>query len=171
MSVELPQSNADDPVARDARTACFRRKRVVGKRTILAAVSGLSLALLTAGCATAPRVRTVAVEPRAGVIQSIDQVAPRPVSALTGMLVGGVLGTANNGAENRKVALALGALGGAWAIRTSAQMAVTSGFLVTVRMDNGATGRFERPNLADIRVGQRVTVDGDRLVTAQTAIQ
>ena len=126
--------------------------------------------LLLVGCATAPPARTLAGDPRAGVIQSIDQIAPRPVSALTGMLVGGVLGTANNGSENRNVGLALGALGGAWAIRTSAEMPLAAGFVVTVRMDNGAVGRFEHATLADIRVGQRVTVDGERLLTAQATM-
>lgn len=138
---------------------------------IRAALAGVAVALLLVGCATAPPARTLARDPRAGVIQSIDQLAPRPVSALTGMLVGGVLGTANNGSENRNVGLALGALGGAWAIRTSAQMPLAPGFVVTVRMDDGGVGRFEHATLADIRVGQRVTVDGDRLVTAQAALQ
>jgi outer membrane lipoprotein SlyB len=168
MNREVPQSSADGPVTRDARAACRRRDHLSGYTTIRAAFAGVSMALLLVGCATAPPARSVAVEQRPGVIQAIDQVAPRQVSALTGMIVGGVLGTANNGAENRNVGLALGALGGAWAIRTSAQMASAPGFVVTVRMDDGAVGRFEHRTLADIRVGQRVTVDGDRLVTGQT---
>ena len=88
------------------------------------------------------------------------------------MIVGGVLEHRQQwrGESQRLTQLALGALGGAWAIRTSSQMAITSGFLVTVRMDDGAVSRFEHQTLADIRVGQRVTVDGERLVTAQPAI-
>lgn len=101
---------------------------------------------------------------REGVVESVAQIAPRRVSALTGMLVGGVIANRECGTENRMVGLALGALGGAWAVNSSALDQRSQGYRVTVRLDSGAVEHVQSGDPVSIVVGQRVIVSGHQLL-------
>ena len=97
----------------------------------------LVLALIAVGavaCGGARAQRPEAGAARGGVIESIAQISRRQFSALTGMLVGGVLGNSGCGTENRRVGLALSALGGAWAVGSAGHGVPDEGYWVTVRM-------------------------------------
>jgi len=122
-----------------------------------------ALALGASACSSGPSTRPDPTAIQSGVIESIEGNSPRQVSALTGMLVGGVLGNASVGNQHRETGFALGALGGAWAIGTGAQGSGNPGYRVTVRFDDGALGYFDNKDPVSIRVGQRVMLSGHRL--------
>jgi len=128
-----------------------------------AALFGLTVAVM-AGCATTPTLTPVAASVREGVVQSVAQVAPRRVSALTGMLVGSVIGNRESGAENRMAGQALGALGGAWAANSNGFDRRSQGYQVTVRFDDGGIEHFQNSDPVSITVGQRVMIAGHKLV-------
>lgn len=124
----------------------------------------LSIALVAIagiGCAGTPT-HEDATRVQSGVIESIAPNSTQ-VSALTGMLVGGVLGNGTSSTENRQVGLALGALGGAWAISTSGHGIASPGYKVTVRFDDGELGFFNHKDPVSIQVGQRVMVSAHKL--------
>ena len=127
------------------------------------ALLGLLVAVM-AGCAAAPPSSPGVASVREGVVESVAQVAPRRVGALTGMLVGGVIGNRECGAENRMVGLALGALGGAWAVNSSGLDPRSQGYRVTVRLDDGGVEHFQNSDPVSITVGQRVMMAGHKLV-------
>ena len=80
------------------------------------------------------------------------------------MLVGGVIGNRGSGAENRMVGVALGALGGAWAVNSSGLDPRSQGYRVTVRLDDGGIEHLQNSGPVSITVGQRVMIAGHKLV-------
>ena len=80
------------------------------------------------------------------------------------MLVGGVIGNRECGAENRTVGLALGALGGAWAVNSSGLDPRSLGYRVTVRLDDGGVEHFQNGDPVSNTAGQRVIMAGHKLV-------
>ena len=121
------------------------------------------IALGATACAGTPAPRADASTAHGGVIESIEPISPRQVSALTGMLIGGVLGNDSCGTENRMVKLALGALGGAWAVGGAGYGVSDAGYRITVRLDGGGNGYFDSRDPVSIHVGQRVYLSGHRL--------
>ena len=140
----------------DARVAASPRPRL---RPCLLVLSALG----ATACAGTPAPRADASTAHGGVIESIESISPRQVSALTGMLMGGALGNNSCGTENRMVGLALGALGGAWAVGGAGDGVSDAGYRLTVRLDGGGSGYFDSRDPVRIHVGQRVYLSGHRL--------
>ena len=106
-----------------------------------------------------------------GVVQSIELVRQEAagiggsgigVGAVAGAVVGGILGNQVGGGSGKTVATVLGAAGGAYAgnemeKRNKAQV---DAYKVTIRMSNGAYQTLTQPVTNDIRVGDRVRIDG-----------
>lgn len=108
----------------------------------------------------ADRGRVTAIEP-------ITQ-AGKPTGA--GAVVGGVLGAALGNqvgkGDGRKVATVAGAVGGAALghnVEKQRTEPVVVGYRVTVRMEDGSTRSLQPGEVGDLRVGDRVRVDGGTL--------
>ena len=109
--------------------------------------------------------------PRAdvGQVSSIDTLTERPkgtgVGAVAGGVLGGVVGHQVGDGNGQKVATAAGAIGGAVLgnkiERDRAEHVV--GYRVHVRLENGETRSFQQSQLAGLRVGDRVRVEGGQL--------
>lgn len=135
-----------------------------------------TLALLTA-CASGPRYN----EPIAGApvvagyasqygnVSSIEVVPVASASsgggAVLGAVIGAVIGNQIGSGSGRAAATGLGAVGGA-VIGNNVEnrnKSVNDIYRVTVRYDNGTLGRFDYQRIDDLRVGDRVKVEGGQL--------
>lgn len=132
-------------------------------RTHMLAGLVVASAFLAGACAGGPAHRGGVATVQSGVIESVAQIAPVRVSALTGMLVGGALGNSGCGPANRQVGLALGALGGAWAVGSATHAPVESSYRAVVRLDDGSAGYFDSRDPVSIHVGERVLLSGHRV--------
>ena len=166
----LPLSSKQSSAARVADACGGYGSRTLPPRLIrrsaragAGALLGLLVAVM-AGCSAAPPSSAGVASVREGVVESVAQVAPRRFSALTGMMVGGVIGNGECGAENRMVGLALGALGSAWAANSSGLDPRGQGYRVTVRLDDGGVEHLQNSDPIGITVGQRVMIGGHKLV-------
>jgi outer membrane lipoprotein SlyB len=143
----------------------------------LSAVSALSaLALLTA-CAYSPqRSEPVAAAPgvlrssvQFGNVSNIDIVpmASRPTGggAVLGAVIGAVIGNQIGSGSGRAAATGLGVVGGAVIGNNIENRNRTENeiYRVGVRYDNGAVGQFDYQHIDDLRVGDRVKVEGGLL--------
>lgn len=144
----------------------------------LSAISTLSaLALLTA-CAYSPqRNDNVAVAPSVvrssvqyGSVSNIDivPIASRPTGggAVLGAVIGAVIGSQIGGGSGRAAATGLGVVGGAVIgnnIENNRNRSEGEIYRVGVRYDNGAVGQFDYQRIDDLRVGDRVKVEGGLL--------
>jgi outer membrane lipoprotein SlyB len=86
--------------------------------------------------------------------------------AVLGGVVGGVLGNQVGSGNGRTAATVAGAVGGAVVgnqieQRRAAQPRNT--YQIGIRMDNGSYRSVVQDNVADLRIGGRVRVDGDRV--------
>jgi outer membrane lipoprotein SlyB len=110
-----------------------------------------------------------------GIIDSIQMVqAPGGASpgigagAVIGGVVGGVLGNQVGGGSGRTAATVAGAVGGAVVgnqieqRRAAAQPRNT--YQIGIRMDNGSYRTVVQDDVADLRIGGRVRVEGDRVL-------
>lgn len=137
---------------------------------------GLSMLALLNGCA-GPDYRSPPpnnVPPQAssyssvGVIEAIDlsrQQASNGVGgALVGGAVGGVLGNQVGSGNGRTVATVAGAVGGAL-VGNNVQKnnSVREVYTIRVRMNDGSTQTLAQDSAADLRIGDRVRVDGGRV--------
>ena len=102
---------------------------------------------------------------RVGSIASIEPIRERPQGSGTGAVIGGVVGAVVGNqfgsGSGRAVMTGAGAVGGAIAgnnIERNRNTRVV-GHRVTVRLDNGTTRTFERPQVGNLRVGDRVRLD------------
>lgn len=81
-----------------------------------------------------------------------------------GGVVGGVLGHQVGGGTGKDVATVVGAVGGAMAghqIEKSNKQ--PDAYRIQVRLDNGGYQTVTQPSIADLRVGDRVRIDNDRV--------
>lgn len=111
----------------------------------------------------APR---AAANANVGRIVGIDPIRTRPkgsgVGAVAGGVVGGVLGHELFGGT---AATAVGAVGGAVAgnnLERNHKEGIV-GYHVHVRLDNGASRTYDQSEVAGLRVGDRVRVQGGRI--------
>ncbi|HET7794770.1 MAG TPA: glycine zipper 2TM domain-containing protein [Rhizobacter sp.] len=112
--------------------------------------------------------------PRAdiGHVSSIETLTERPrgtgIGAVAGGVIGGVAGHQIGDGDGNKLATAAGAIGGAVLgnkiERDRAERVV--GYRIHVRLENGELRSFRQPELAGLRVGDRVQVNGERLSPA-----
>lgn len=83
-----------------------------------------------------------------------------------GGVAGGVLGNQVGGGRGRTAATVAGAIGGALignAIERNRAGSGTTVYRVTVRGDNGAMQSFDYQQAPNVRIGDRVRVDGNQL--------
>lgn len=145
----------------------------IHRKLISAALVGSALAL--GACATpynyyGPAAYTA---PRAqyGVVEAIDVVqsgGPGPssgVGAVIGGIAGGVLGHQIGSGSGNTAATIVGAVGGAVVgneVERQNQVPV-SRYRISIRTDAGSTIQLINPNDLNLRVGDRVRVEGNRV--------
>lgn len=107
-----------------------------------------------------------------GVIDSIQMVQANAnnggigAGAVVGGVVGGLLGNQVGGGTGRKVATLAGVVGGAMAgnqIEQNNRAQARDMYQIRVRLNNGGYQTVMQENIADLRIGNRVRIDGDRL--------
>jgi outer membrane lipoprotein SlyB len=84
--------------------------------------------------------------------------------AVIGGVVGGVLGHQVGGGTGKDVATVAGVVGGAMAghqIEKSKQQ--QDAYRIRVRLDNGGVQTVTQPSISDLRVGDRVRIENDRV--------
>lgn len=144
------------------------------KTRMFAILFSASVTVLMSGCVSyLPRYDSVDYAPRAvrsvsqlGSVLSIEVV---PVASRTsgggaviGAVIGGVIGNQFGGGTGRVAATGLGAVGGAVignAVEAGNQ-GVSDIYRISVRFDNGDIRQFDYQNINDIRVGDRVKLEG-----------
>jgi outer membrane lipoprotein SlyB len=107
----------------------------------------------------ADRGRVTAIEPITATAK------PSGAGAVVGGVLGAVVGNQVGKGNGRTAATAVGAVGGAVVgnhVEKSRSESVV-GYRVTVQMDNGSTRSLEQSQLNDLRVGDRVRLDGGAL--------
>ena len=108
-----------------------------------------------------------------GVVSTIQPLAPANalstggvMGTVVGAVVGGVVGNQFGGGRGRDVATVVGALGGAVAGNQIGQQyssAPPSGYRIVVQVSDGSSRSFDVANLGDLRQGDHVRIDGNRL--------
>lgn len=106
-----------------------------------------------------------------GTVTNVELVRAGGSSGIAGTAIGGVaggvLGNQVGGGAGRTAATVIGAVGGALignAIeRNSAAGRGADVYRVSVRLDNGATQSFDYQQAPNVRIGDRVRVDGNQL--------
>ena len=86
--------------------------------------------------------------------------------AIVGGVVGGLLGNQVGGGSGRAVATAAGVVGGAVVGNQIEQNRRGPGqdlYVVGVRLDNGGYQTYTQESVSDLRIGNRVRVDGGRV--------
>ena len=130
-----------------------------------------ALAVLVAGCADQPARNYANDAPayRQGVVDRIEVIKKGDSNNIAGTIIGGIagglIGHQVGGGRGQTAATIAGGVGGAMAgnqIQNRTRGADET-FRVTVRYDNGATEVIRQDNIADLRTGDRVRVDGGRL--------
>ena len=155
-------------------------------RFILAAAAASSLGL--AACETQPNYPTNAGYPtgsvgssqpayaNSGRVSSIELVRGNtsgssgisPVGTVIGAVVGGLVGHQIGEGRGNTAATVVGAAGGALAGNAIAKhnqetTQTQDMYRVGVRLDNGGSQTIDVPNSGDLRVGDRVRVDGNQI--------
>jgi outer membrane lipoprotein SlyB len=145
-------------------------------RTFAAVLSASALALITACSSAPPRNEAVGGVPMAvntanqfGRVSGIEMVpvASRTTGggAVLGAVLGAVIGHQVGSGTGRDVATGVGAVGGA-VIGNSVEKRNKNDsdfYRVSVRFDNGTRGQFDYQRIDDLRVGDRVMVEGGQL--------
>ncbi|WP_295538120.1 glycine zipper 2TM domain-containing protein [uncultured Pseudacidovorax sp.] len=94
-------------------------------------------------------------------------VAPSGGGAVVGGLLGGVLGNQIGHGTGRAAATMLGVVGGALAGNAvesrNGAARVYESYRVSVQMSNGSYRSFDVPSPGDLRIGDRVRVDGNQI--------
>jgi outer membrane lipoprotein SlyB len=145
-------------------------------RTLATVLSASALALVTACSSAPPRNEAVGGVPMAvntanqfGRVSGIEivPVATRTTGggAVLGAVLGAVIGHQVGSGTGRDVATGVGAVGGA-VIGNSVEKRNKNDsdiYRISVRFDNGAVGQFDYQRIDDLRVGDRVMVEGGQL--------
>jgi outer membrane lipoprotein SlyB len=104
---------------------------------------------------------------RYGVVSAIDQVEldgnqQLGVGTVVGAAAGGIIGHQIGGGSGRDVATVLGVIGGGIAGNTvQNRIDRRPGQRISVRLDNGASLSITQPGSSQLRVGDRVVIEGD----------
>ena len=134
-----------------------------------------ALALISACSSNAPRSDPYANAPvtssasQYGNVSSIEVVAAASRSsgggAVLGAVLGAVIGNQIGSGTGRAAATGLGAVGGALIGNNieGRNKGASDVYRVTVRLDNGTLGKFDYQQIDDLRVGDRVKVEGGLL--------
>ncbi len=113
---------------------------------------------------------SVRAQQQIGTVASIQIVPQSSMNgtggALLGDVLGGVVGNQFGGGSGRALATGVGVIGGAVAgnqIATQNQQG-NQIYRVLVRLDNGRTQQFDYQQIGDLRVGDRVSIEGNQIV-------
>ncbi|NMM26117.1 MAG: glycine zipper 2TM domain-containing protein [Glaciimonas sp.] len=106
-----------------------------------------------------------------GVIDSIQVVQANAgsgvgVGAVAGGVVGGLLGNQVGGGTGRTVATIAGVVGGAMAgnqIEQNNRAQTRDMYQIRVRLNNGGYQTINQDSIADLRIGNRVRIEGNRI--------
>lgn len=99
-------------------------------------------------------------------IELINRGTPNNIAGtLIGGVVGGLIGSQIGHGTGRTVATVAGAAGGAYVGNQieQRQRAPQESFRVSVRMDNGTYQTITEDNITDLRIGDRVRIDGNNI--------
>jgi len=83
--------------------------------------------------------------------------------AVLGAVIGAVIGNQIGSGTGRAAATGVGAVGGAIIGNNLQKRNDSDVYRISVRMDNGATAQYDYQSIEDLRVGDRVRVDGGQL--------
>ena len=132
-----------------------------------------ALTLMTACSSTPPRNDPFTSNPgvvssstQFGQVSSIEIVSSESRGAggaVLGAVIGAVIGNQIGSGTGRAAATGLGAVGGAVIGNNLQKRNETDVYRVSVRMDNGSIGRYDYRSIDDLRVGDRVRIDGGQL--------
>ena len=85
--------------------------------------------------------------------------------AVLGAVIGAVVGNQIGSGSGRAVATGVGAVGGAVIGSNIARnRADNEVYRISVRMDNGGTAQFDYERVDDLRIGDRVRVEGGQIL-------
>lgn len=145
--------------------------RLIGAATIAAAI-------LLAGCAgpePQPYYSSQPYSPQLrnsynlGVVDRIEVIRKGDGSNIAGTIIGGIvgglIGHQIGGGSGQTAATIAGAAGGAVAGHEIERRSrgANETFRITVRLDNGAYQTVTQDNITDLRTGDRVRIEGDRI--------
>jgi outer membrane lipoprotein SlyB len=127
-----------------------------------AALFGLTLALMLAGCNTPPAFQVSEPTSRVGTVISITQDSVQNVNTaaggIGGALIGGGIGSLFGGGTGQTVATIVGAAGGAYLGSQAAQRSQTFVWRIGVRYDDGSVATVQQTTAPALRIGDRVRV-------------
>lgn len=142
-------------------------------RPFLSVAAMVALTLLTACASSPPRMDPYATGSGAGNTASqygnvsrIDIVpseARGAGGAVLGAVIGAVIGNQIGGGSGRAAATGLGAVGGAIVGNHLQKSNDSDVYRISVRLDDGSTGRFDYQSIDDLRVGDRVRIQSGQL--------
>ena len=150
------------------------------QRSLTLVTAASALALMTA-CSSQPyRSAPVSSSPSApmmapansmqyGNVSNIELVPMSTRSSaggtVLGAVIGAVVGNQIGSGSGRAAATGLGAVGGALiGNNITRNRADNEVYRISVRMDNGATAQFDYERVDDLRIGDRVRVDGGQIL-------
>jgi outer membrane lipoprotein SlyB len=130
-----------------------------------------ALAVVLAGCADQQSRPYAHDSPtyRQGVVDRIEVVRKGDTNNIAGTIIGGIagglIGHQIGGGSGQTAATIVGGVGGAVAGNEVQKRGrgANETFRVTVRYNNGATETIRQDDIADLRTGDRVRVDGGRI--------
>ena len=138
-------------------------------RTFTLVCSVSALALITACSSNPPRSDPYANAPgvvsnefQYGNVSNIELVSSASRGA-GGAVLGAVIGNQIGSGSGRAAATGLGAVGGAVIGNNLQKRNESDVYRVSVRLDNGRTGQFDYQRIDDLRIGDRVQVQGGQL--------
>jgi len=140
-------------------------------RTIALACSVSLLTLFTACSSNAPRMdpgrgSVASNERQFGNVSNIEVVSSGSRGAggaVLGAVIGAVVGNQIGSGSGRAAATGLGAVGGAIVGNNIQKRNESDVYRVSVRMDNGGVSQYDYSDINDLRVGDRVRVEGGQL--------
>ena len=137
------------------------------ERLIRFVVLALTATVLSS-CANEPVVRSSAVRVDYGTVDAIEiyrgsDNQPINVGTVLGGIAGGVIGHQIGSGAGNTVATIAGAIGGAVLGHEVEQRVSGSRYRITVRLDSGSTVIVEDSRDVDLRVGDRIRVENNRV--------
>lgn len=141
-------------------------------RTLTIVCSVSALALITACSSNPPRSEPITNAPvvsnehqfgNVSHIELVSQASRGAGGAVLGAVIGAVVGNQIGSGSGRAAATGLGAVGGAVIGNNLQKRNESDVYRVSVRLDNGRTGQFDFQSIDDLRIGDRVQIQGGQL--------
>jgi outer membrane lipoprotein SlyB len=138
----------------------------------IALLCSVSAFVLISACSSNPprmdasRSATVSNELQYGNVSGIEVVAGESRGAggaVLGAVIGAVVGNQIGSGSGRAAATGLGAVGGAVIGNNLQKRNESDVYRISVRLDNGSTGQYDYSSIGDLRVGDRIQVQGGQL--------